>query len=576
MTPYFLNIPCAECYESVFQDKDHLQATPTSRECMRPWSEGLKKPRQPFYPTGMPTCLLWRIINWERDVSFYCSLNERKNLFIVFRSYSSSSKCRNQVSETRVLPLLGPELVVAFMEALPSVSSNQICPDVAESLETAFNGNDIFNKDYHCSPPPSAPLAGGVNHEQDSTISRECHPQPDAYQVFRDYQERIRNTHCKSPELTRRYFSDLEELSMQIPRSEEFSFTGHLSKPTSQLDRMDMNVATGKNSLFITNGEDEASDVTDIMYDNAVRTDSRAKLLLPFTKETFLGEGRHSKVYKGTIWTRGSTGWCDVAVKLAFKEPESAESLTHELKILKCVRCPYIIDVIDTLQLKGKGSNVFEYGYVMSLADFGTLESFLLANDVFSLSLTQFVSWSKQILLAVKALRDSQITHFDIKPHNILVMRDYSLRLADFGEAICELRPDFEETRGRGTLHYNAPELLSLESNGPCDGAAVDLYSAGLVLYSLMTGRLPWRDIRGPRTHQILTCRRGFSTGAYNPLPPVDTLDEFKLPGPNGEILPIHVVQSLVDLINRCTAFKPHDRYTVDGALAHLNSIPIL
>lgn len=454
-------------------------------------------------------------------------------------------------------------------ESLTSLR-NQVCPDVTEALETTFKGNEIFNKDYHCSPPLSNEPAT-VNH---STFSKPLN-QPDAYHIFKEYQERIRGSNCKSPELTRRYFSNLEELAPQLPQAEEFSFTGHLSKRTSQLDRMDMNVATGKNSLFIANIEDEASEITDVMYENAIRTDSRAKLLLPFTKESFLGEGRHSKVYKGTVWTKGSTAWCDVAVKLAFNEPESSESLLHELGVLKNVRCPYIIDVIDTLKLNGKGSNVFEYGYVMSLADFGTLESFLLANDVFSLSLYQFLSWSKQILLAVKALRDAQITHFDIKPHNILVMRDYSLRLADFGEALCNSAPDFEETRGRGTLHYNAPELLSLESVGQCDGAAVDLYSAGLVMYSLMTGRLPWRDIRGPRTHQILTCKRGFNTGAYNPLPPVDTNDPFKLPGPNGELLPIHIVQSLVDLINRCTAFKPQDRYTVEEALTHLGNIPI-
>lgn len=442
----------------------------------------------------------------------------------------------------------------------PTLSDRQISPfEASEKLKKYCRGNSIFNEESQAVPiPVQQPLC-----PQDSNS--------DPYHLLKNYHDRLRQRRCTSPELNRRYFSDLEG-SPQLAIADERTFTGHLATRTSQLDRMDLNTVTGKNSLFLANRDDEALDIVPCHL-NSMRTDSGARLILPFTKETFLGEGRHSKVYKGSILFPGSSGWHDVAVKLSFKEFENIESMEHELSVMKGISPLNIVSVMDTVKLKG--NNVFELGYVMEVAEFGTLESFVLANDVFSLSLAQFLSWSRELFCAVKALQDAGITHFDIKPQNLLVMKDYTLRLGDFGEAICRLDPDYSETRGRGTLHYTAPELLQLDNEGPCNGSAVDVYSAGLVMYSLMTGRLPWMGIRGPATHQIVICKKGFSVGSYNPIPSPSTTEEFKLPGPNGEILPAHITRQLSTIIIGCTSLNPTARPTVDDALKLLDEIKL-
>lgn len=335
---------------------------------------------------------------------------------------------------------------------------------------------------------------------------------------------------------------------------------------TSQLERMDLNIASGKNSLFINNKEE---DLIDPSYSTAIHTNYGSKLLLSFAKEKFLGEGRYSKVFKGLIRCKSTTTWREVAVKLAFKDYEAIESLQHEQKLLSQLSSPHMVPIEDSFTLHSHSE--FECGYAMPLAEFGTLESFIVSKDVFSLSFSLFLSWSKQLVEMLKVLEAAGITHFDIKPQNILVMGDYTLRLGDFGDAVISLTPDFEEIRGRGTLHYNAPELLSLRSVGPCDGMATDMYSVGLILYSLFTGRSPWMELHGPRTHQLLTCKKGFFAGTFNPLPSPGSVDDFKLPGPNGEILLGPIVEHLSRLIIDCTASDPEKRISADEALRRLN-----
>jgi hypothetical protein len=202
-------------------------------------------------------------------------------------------------------------------------SDRQVSPfDATDQLQEYCFGNNIFNEDFQAEP---APL-------QQPAIPSDSNPGP--YQLLKSYHDRLRQRRCTSPELNRRYFSDLEG-SPELAIADERMFTGHLATRTSQLDRMDLNIVTGKNSLFIANRDDEALDVVP-SYLNAMKTDSGARLLLPFTKETFLGEGRHSKVYQGSIYFPGSSGWHDVAVKLSFngariKRLEEFKCLQHRI-----------------------------------------------------------------------------------------------------------------------------------------------------------------------------------------------------------------------------------------------------
>ncbi len=442
---------------------------------------------------------------------------------------------------------------------MPNPSQSFDSLEVQAKLLSNFHGNQIFNESFCVDKPP--------------TLSNHTSTNNDTYEQFKSYHSRLRLKSSPSPELNRRYFSDLDDdvavstLSVESSRRTSY-FTNHLAKRASQLDRLDMNIVSGKSSLFITNHENEDAD---FVYGRAFKTNTGSKLLLPFSPDTFLGEGRYSKVYKGSLQIKGESSWREVAVKLAFRDPESIESMNHELQALNAIDSPSVVKVIDLVAFNN--STTFEKGYLMELAEFGTLESFVVAKDVFSLSLHQFLSWSNQILTAVKALSLCGWTHFDIKPQNILVMKDYSLKLGDFGESMNNIYPDFDDTRGRGTLHYTAPELLSLDRQGQCNGAAVDMYSAGLIVYSLFTGRLPWQDVQGPATHQILAIRKGFFTGSQNPLPVIDGSSGFKLPGPNGEIIDLVIAKEIISLIQSSVCLKESDRVSVSQALTALEAI---
>lgn len=485
--------------------------------------------------------------------------NPGRSVTMLKSGHETTDECLSPVQlvekcEGKAVPDMNPSVVpLSASPEMPSSMSANLKPDI----------------------PQSAVFFGAYQSEEGSS-SEYQQPQIEsqrvsAYDSFKSYRSRTWSvSKGRAAESTRRYFCELEGAVPVKNRPEELTFARHLAKTkTSQLDRMDLNSMTGKSSLFISNRDEE--ELEDDLVGTLIRTENGARLLISIANENFLGEGRHSKVYRGALKTKGDANWKDVAVKLSYKEPDSVESLEHEISILKDVSSPYVIRIIDRFILKN--NPYFELGYVTELAEFGTLDSFMQAKELFSLSLKQFISWSIQLLLAVKDLRQAGITHFDIKPKNIFVMKDYSLRLGDFGEALKDLNPDYMETRGRGTLHFTAPELLYFEKIGPCNGEAIDMYSVGTVMYYLLTGRQPWQGLQGSSTMQLLVCKKGFHSGSLNPFPTATKDYKVRLPGPGGEQLALVTLNGLVELIIALTSFDPLDRVTIEKSLETLAKI---
>ncbi len=114
-------------------------------------------------------------------------------------------------------------------------------------------------------------------------------------------------------------------------------------------------------------------------------------------------------------------------------------------------------------------------------AAFGVIEPFLLAN------------FARQLAKALYSIHGKGLIHKDIKPGNILVEERTSgnhayrvLMVIDFGVAASSNCKDID---GLGTSSYKSPEMLT--GNPPDIGTWVDIYAAGLVLYKLITGKLP-------------------------------------------------------------------------------------
>lgn len=94
-----------------------------------------------------------------------------------------------------------------------------------------------------------------------------------------------------------------------------------------------------------------------------------------------------------------------------------------------------------------------------------------------------------QIMKGLSHAHSRGIIHRDIKPHNIMILQDSSVKVADFG--IARLMSSAQNTMTQealGSVHYISPE----QARGSRVDARTDIYSAGVVLYEMLTGRLPY------------------------------------------------------------------------------------
>jgi serine/threonine protein kinase len=94
----------------------------------------------------------------------------------------------------------------------------------------------------------------------------------------------------------------------------------------------------------------------------------------------------------------------------------------------------------------------------------------------------------RQIVEAVRFIHDKSIVHRDLKPDNILITEQFTVKLADFG--FCRVAKTGRLlTTPCGSPLYVAPELLL---NHCYDGKCADVWSLGILLFTMVTGRLPW------------------------------------------------------------------------------------
>ena len=104
------------------------------------------------------------------------------------------------------------------------------------------------------------------------------------------------------------------------------------------------------------------------------------------------------------------------------------------------------------------------------------------------ISTERLLLYAKHILSAFQYLKSQNICHLDVKPSNILLDKYGRVKLADFGLACHVIHSEMIQ-KYIGSLAYMAPEILAKQ---PFDPFASDMWSFGITIYQLATGRLPW------------------------------------------------------------------------------------
>jgi len=123
---------------------------------------------------------------------------------------------------------------------------------------------------------------------------------------------------------------------------------------------------------------------------------------------------------------------------------------------------------------------------VMELIDGITLKMYMKSKG--ALEPRECVHFTTQIAKALSHAHSKGMVHRDIKPQNIMLCMDGTVKVADFGIAYLETAQAVETNTAVGSVHYISPE----QAKGMTVDARTDIYSLGVVMYEMLTGKLPY------------------------------------------------------------------------------------
>jgi eukaryotic-like serine/threonine-protein kinase len=174
----------------------------------------------------------------------------------------------------------------------------------------------------------------------------------------------------------------------------------------------------------------------------------------------------------------------DVAIKVLherFAEDEQfIERFSREARAAAGLNHPNIVAVYDRGQTEGSYYIAMEYLDGDTLKDVITRQGPIPAKRAIDIAL--------QLLAALRFAHRREVIHRDVKPQNVMVLRDGRVKVADFGIARAGDSDMTEAGSIVGTAQYLSPE----QARGQHVGPESDLYSVGVVLYEMLTGRVPF------------------------------------------------------------------------------------
>ncbi len=194
------------------------------------------------------------------------------------------------------------------------------------------------------------------------------------------------------------------------------------------------------------------------------------------------GSGGMSVIYRALDRMLGRM----VAIKILrpnlTKDPAFLEKFQQEARSVAMMSHPNIVTVHDV------GNDGATYYIVMEMIEGDDLKKLIKTRG--ALPFDKALELAIQICAGLGFAHRSQLVHADVKPQNILINREGIVKITDFGiaQAYTDTMPQTRSEVVWGSPHYFAPEQARGEKPSP----ASDVYSIGVVLYEMFTGRLPF------------------------------------------------------------------------------------
>jgi hypothetical protein len=250
----------------------------------------------------------------------------------------------------------------------------------------------------------------------------------------------------------------------------------------------------------------------------------------------FIGAGAYGEVWAGVDRNTGRK----VAIKFyAHRSGVDWSLLNREVEKLRFLSADRYV-----VQLLQVGWTAEPPYYVMELVESGSLDDLLKQHGTFSVH--EAVDIFREIAIGLAHAHGKGILHCDLKPANILLDQDQRPRLADFGQS----RLSHEQKPALGTLFYMAPEQADLEA---APDVRWDVYALGAILHCLLVGYPPHRNdatVGKIDSASDLKTRLASYRHAIRSAPP--PADHRRVRGMD---------RVLADIIERCLATNPHDRF---------------
>jgi serine/threonine protein kinase len=172
--------------------------------------------------------------------------------------------------------------------------------------------------------------------------------------------------------------------------------------------------------------------------------------------------------------------------RLAEEVEREKLAVEREIVVMKLIDHPNIMHLYDVWETSTHLYLVLEYIQGGELFDH-------LCNHG-PLSINETLKYFHQIIGAVDYFHRFNVAHRDLKPENILLDQNFNIKIADFGMAAWQINTsgatDLMKT-SCGSPHYAAPEIIR---GDPYVGSAADIWSCGVILYAMLTARLPFDD----------------------------------------------------------------------------------